>query len=77
MHVQRFSLKCVGNSQACLTNESYTPFGQISPVWIHFGYKKDTAGALIKGTCAYYKLCRQAIAHRCGTTNLKNYCLST
>ena len=61
------------NSQARSTNEIYTPFGQISPIWIHFSYKKDFAGALIKETRAYYKLCRQAIAHGGGITNLKNH----
>ena len=61
------------DSLARLTNEIFTPFGRISPVWVHFGYKKDSAGALIKGTRAYCKLCHQAIAHGGGTTNLKNH----
>ena len=54
-------------------NDIFTPFGRISPVWIHFGYKKDSAGVLIKGTRAYCKLCCQTVAHGGGTTNLKNH----
>ena len=54
-------------------NQIVTPFGRLSPVWRHFGYKKDTAGNLIKGVRAYCKLCNQAIAHGGGTTNLRNH----
>ena len=58
-------------------DKSVTPFGRISPVWRHFGYKKDTTGNLIRGTRAYCKLCGQAVAHGGGTTNLRNHlCLN-
>ena len=60
------------DSLARSTNEIFTPFGRIFPVWVHFGYKKDY-GALIKGTRTYCKLCRHAIAHGSGMTNLKNH----
>ena len=65
------------SSSTSCNNKIVTPFGQISPVWKQFGYKKDATGNFIKGALAYCKLCSQGVANDGGTTNLRNHlCLS-
>ena len=51
-----------------------TPLANKAPVWRHFGYMKDLAiGKTAVGNKVTCKLCRVAVAHSGGTTNLKNH----
>ena len=67
------------NEAACalLWNYLFIPSGRVSPVWKHFGYKKDSTGSLVKGPCTYCKLCFQLVARGGGTINLRSHlCLN-
>ena len=73
MRVKRFKMAEETDVRVHSKNEICSPHGRISPVWKHFGYKKDSTGNLVKGPRAYCKLCTQAVAHGGGTTNLKSH----
>ena len=50
-------------------DELITPKNKMSKVWEHFGFPKGK----VEGKKAYCKICKAAVVHAEGTTNLKNH----
>ena len=50
-----------------------SPTGRSALVWKHFGFKKDTSKRIDRSKHAVCKLCNALVAHRGGTTNLRNH----
>jgi len=55
------------------TEDIFTPANRSSPVWKHFGFKKDSSGRLLKDARAICKQCKHGVAHGGGTMNLRSH----
>ena len=66
------------NEAACALSWNYLfiPSGRVSPVWKHFGYKKDSTGSLVKGPCTYCSIFLMSVTRK-GASLLANQCGST